>query len=1010
MNRLALLVLTVALPLLPSASAAQWQPDGNPLSTAAGDQLSPMIVSDGAGGAIVTWSDSRSGPFSDIYAQRIDASGVARWTADGVALCTAAGHQNSPTIVSDGAGGAIVAWTDGRSSFSDIYVQRISASGVVQWTANGVPVCTFGGSQSYPTIASDGTGGVIVAWLDFRSFAAQDIYAQRISASGVAQWTPNGVAICTAANDQYPPKIVSDAALGAIVTWHDARGGPYSDIYAQRIDGSGAVQWTADGVALCTAADNQVNPTIDSDGAGGAIVTWMDFRSFAANDIYAQRISASGAVQWTANGVALCTAADDQVYPTIDSDGAGGAIVTWYDSRSGTDSDIYVQRIDGSGTVQWTGDGVALCSAADDQVTPTIDSDGAGGAIVTWYDSRSGTDSDIYAQRIDGSGAVQWTPDGVTLCAASDNQDYPMIVSNGAGGAIVAWSDHRSGTNYDIYAQRVGSYHTPCGIALSTAVNDQSYPTIVSDGAGGAIVTWADRRGGGINNNDSDIYAQRVSAGGVVQWIADGVAISTAVQYQIFPRIASDGAGGAIVTWDDNRDEIGYFNCDIYAQRIDASGVVQWTADGVALCTDPLIQETANIVSDGAGGAIVTWTDYRSGYGDIYAQRINASGVVQWTANGIALCTAADNQVYAGIASDGAGGAIVTWSDFRNGTEYDVYAQRVNAAGTVQWTANGVPLSIAVNDQRFSLIVSDGAGGAIATWQDYRSGTDFDIYAQRVNASGAIQWTPDGVALCTAAGNQGYNPGAVYLTIDSDGSGGAIVAWPDSRSGNSDIYAQRVNAAGTVQWTADGVTLCAATGSQGVPRIVSDGVGGAIVTWQDRRSGAEEDDIYAQRVNASGAVQWTADGVPICAGPASQWFPRIVSDVGGGAIVTWEDHWNGNFDIYAQHVGPDGLIPTSVNHVPPAAALALRPNYPNPFSTTTTIDLRLPVDADVKVDVFDVAGRRVRQLDLGRIRAGSRPMSFDGRDDEGRLLPSGVYFCRVRAGGQTLTRKMVIAR
>jgi hypothetical protein len=214
-----------------------------------------------------------------------------------------------------------------------------------------------------------------------------------------------------------------------------------------------------------------------------------------------------------------------------------------------------------------------------------------------------------------------------------------------------------------------------------------------------------------------------------------------------------------------------------------------------------------------------------------------------------------------------------------------------------------------------------------------------------------------------------------------------------------------------VQWTADGVALCTATDIQGAPTIVSDGVGGAIVTWQDRRAGTGEDDIYAQRMNASGAVQWTADGVPICIGVDLQTFPIIASDGGGGAIVTWRDRRNGtDLDIYAQHVDPDGFIPVGIRNLPSRATLALRPNYPNPFSTTTTIDLKLPVDADVKIDVFDVAGRRVRQLDLGRIRAGSRPMNFDGLDDTGRSLPSGVYFCRVRAGGQTLTRKMVIAR
>src|SRR5438093_1552083 len=79
-------------------------------------------------------------------------------------------------------------------------------------------------------------------------------------------------------------------------------------------------------VPLCTAASHQLNPTIVSDGAGGAVVTWWDART-GNFDIYAQHVLASGAVDgaWPANGRALCTAASFQQYPTIVTDGAGGA-------------------------------------------------------------------------------------------------------------------------------------------------------------------------------------------------------------------------------------------------------------------------------------------------------------------------------------------------------------------------------------------------------------------------------------------------------------------------------------------------------------------------------------------------------------------------------------------------------------------------------------------------------------------------------------------------------------
>jgi hypothetical protein len=898
-------------------ATADWPSDPTvnvPLSTAVGSQRSPTIVPDGAGGAIVAWVDSLNGNL-DIYAQRVNAAGVPQWTAGGVAVCAAASNQQSPTIVSDGAGGAIVTWGDFRSGTNnDIYAQRVSAAGAPQWTADGVAVCTAVHNQFSPTIASDGAGGAIVTWYDARSGLNNDIYAQRVNAAGTPQWTADGVGLCVDAFNQGSPTIVSDGAGGAIVAWEDARNGSANvDIYAQRVNAAGTPQWTANGVALSTAANNQRPPAIASDGAGGAIVTWYDTRTSPSPDIYAQRVNAAGTPQWTADGVALCTDVSSQQFPTIVSDGAGGAIVTWRDFRG----PAYAQRVNAAGTPQWTADGVALSSVVSSQQFPTIVPDGAGGAIVTWYDSRSGT-ADVYAQRVNAAGTSQWAAGGVAVSTAANDQQTPTIASDGAGGAIVTWEDLRSGTNFDIYAQRVtssGSLGGPApadcpidptvNVPLCTAANNQNNPTIVSDGTGGAIVTWDDYRSG-----SADIYAQRVNAAGTPQWTADGVALCTAAGDQEQPTVVPDGAGGAIVTWEDRRSGTDY---DIYAQRVNAAGAPQWTANGVALCTAASEQLYPTIVSDGAGGAIVTWEDLRSSPGDIYAQRVNAAGVPQWTADGVALSTAANGQQYPTIASDGAGGAIATWYDGRGGTYNDIYAQRVNAAGAPQWTADGVALCTAANDQYYPTIVSDGAGGAIVTWDDARSGSR-DVYTQRVNGAGAPQWTVDGVALCTAANTQ------AIPTIVSDGAGGAIVTWSDYRSGtNFDIYAQRVNAAGTSQWTADGVALSTAANSQVYPKLASDGAGGAIVTWYDYRSGTNYD-IYAQRVNAAGTPQWTANGVALSTAANDQYVPTIVSDGAGGAIVAWYDGRSGtnNHDIYAQWI-PGVMGAPQANAVQPVS-------------------------------------------------------------------------------------------
>jgi hypothetical protein len=468
-----------------------------------------------------------------------------------------------------------------------------SNAALAQWVNHGAPVCTAIANQFGNQIISDGAGGAFITWYDGRSGGTYDVYAQRINALGQPLWALDGVAVCTAPNHQGGPQLVSDGAGGVIIVWDDFRPGPTLDIYAQRLNGSGTAQWTANGVALCTAVDDQSYPTITNDGAGGAIVTWMDERTGGLRDIFCRRINSSGTPLWTANGVALCTATGSQQSPTIVSDGVGGAIVTWWDPRAGS-YDIYCQRVNGSGTVQWTANGVALCTAVNDQANPMIVSDNANGAIVAWSDLRSGAGYDVYSQRISSGGIVQWTSNGVAACDASGTQNGVALVADGIGGAIIAWNDDRS-TNYDIYVQRITSTGAPQwtenGVAVCTAANGQSGPTIVSDGLQGAIVAWQDSRTG-----PSDIYAQRVDASGFAQWSSNGVSVCAAAGNQQSSAIAPDGGNGALIAWYDYRAGLS----DIYAQRVEAT-FGYWGRP------EPTVISVADIPNDQGGHVAINW-------------------------------------------------------------------------------------------------------------------------------------------------------------------------------------------------------------------------------------------------------------------------------------------------------------------------------------------------------------------------------------------------------------------
>jgi predicted lipoprotein with Yx(FWY)xxD motif len=780
--------------------------------------------------------------------------------------------------------------------------------------------------------------------------------------------------------------------------------------------------WAQDGVALCTAAGDQSNPQIASDGAGGAIITWQDLRS-GYNDIYAQRVNASGAVQWTVDGAAICTAMAYQYYPQITSDGAGGAIVTWFDLRNGN-YDIYAQRVNSSGAVQWTADGVALCTATGNQMYPKIISDCAGGAIVTWYDLRSGINNDIYAQRVNASGAVQWTADGVALCTATGSQSNPQVTSDSVGGAIVTWFDLRNG-NYDIYAQRVNSsgavQWTADGVALCTATNEQTYQQTTSDGACGAIVTWIDYRSG----SNYDIYAQRVNASGVVQWTANGVALCTATGSQYTPQITSDGAGGAIVTWHDYRSGSSY---DIYAQRVNTSGAAQWTANGMALCTATGDQSNQQITSDDAGGAIVTWNDYRSGNNDIYAQRVNTSGAVQWAANGVALCTSTGDQTAPQITSDGTGGAIVTWNDYRGGN-YDVYIQLIDRYGRVG--AIG-PEIYAVRD-----VPGDQGGNVYLSWYAARPDVfmdeamlNYSIW-RAISPAQATMALNEGAAALKSLSDLETASGKPVIRIEQAGAltyfwelvqtvdalsmeayGKPVATLFDSTSVCHEYHYFQVVAHTTdpkVFWksepdsgySVDNLAPCPPASLAGKQSFTPAGLN---LTW-DRNTEADLDGYRVYRGTS-------ADFVPGSGNLVASPCDTTLLDTGW----TWSAGYYYKVSALDAHenessfalLAPDDLTGDDPPKAPEASYLAQ--NYPNPFNPSTRIAFGLSKPGHVSLNIYDVSGRLVRMLFEGDRPAGNFTELWDGRDAGGRTVASGIYFYRLTAGGFERTKKMALMR
>jgi hypothetical protein len=590
----------------------------------------------------------------------------------------------------------------------------------------------------------------------------------------------------------------------------------------------------------------------------------------------------------------------------------------------------------------------------------------------------------IRAQRMDENGNRHWAPEGIQVF--SPDGGLPLLVPDGAGGAIIAWTDY-SGSDDNIKAQRVNSagsllWATDGVFVCSTAL-DQGIVGMVSDGSGGAIIIWSHSDG------FTDLYAQKIDSSGVVQWAPGGVALCTAEYDQASARCVSDGVGGAIAAWIDYRATSGgTIVTDIYAQRISSTGVVQWTPDGVGICTFDRTQHDPDLILTASGGAIITWHDARAvGNVDIYAQCVDAGGVTQWAVDGVPVVAKSGSQTRPRIARDGSGGAIIAWMDGAAAT--DIYAQRLNSSGAIQWAASGVPICTADDFQSNIHIIFDGTDAALISWMDERSDWP-DLFAQKISSNGAVQWPVDGVAVTAADYRQmAYSTRPQHLI--SDGAGGAFLVWTDDRDdvhGQEAVYAQRFgDGIGPVATLLQ--SFHASTLSNGIEifwRLSEAGPGCSFNVYRRTASSQEYLALHGQ-INELNDLSYSFVDETCESGIAYVYLVEA-SDIDGTVV----------------------LFETEPISAPAVPAPMLGQNYPNPFNPATTISFTLPASSHVTLSIFGVDGKRVARLADRVFDSGKSEVRWNGLDEDGNPVSTGIYYCRLESGKTVVSRKMVLIR
>ena len=452
-------------------------------------------------------------------------------------------------------------------------------------------------------------------------------------------------------------------------------------------------------------------------------------RRFLAPFVLALSLIVPGqAHTWNSLGVPVCTQPGDQAWPIAFGMGDGGMVVLWQDHR-GSDSDLYMQRLDGNGAVHsvFPLNGKPLCVTPGDQYGMAA-IEVPGGFALSW---ASG--DDIYALRVgwDGNPVYPWPANGVPVSTAPGWEGFNQIVERD-GGLFVVWS----GTPGFVYSRRIAQ-----GIDVMPGGADTRWPLIFGELAG-------------IANDPADIDAIFVlyRYGGLhvmravasydgflpdPSWPAGGVALS--IGQADWPRIRTNATGGASVSWLESNG--------VHVQRILANGSIPagWPAGGRILAHEPTsLPEELQLECDGEGNACVAWTEKRT-FDSLRKLRIGkvaANGMIApgWADPGLLITEGMFPSLIPVLSIQCGNTPLLGWSERSvvGAFESDVRVQRVSPYGSIEW---GGPVTTVPGYQTGLAIARTSSCDAAVAWLDNRvdpEAVEFDVYGAKIDAEGEI--------------------------------------------------------------------------------------------------------------------------------------------------------------------------------------------------------------------------------------------------------------------------------
>ncbi len=909
-------------------------------------------------------------------------------------------YNNNSITLEDG---VVSVWSDTKTSVWNLYAQKVDAAGNKLWN-NGQPLLIDENQGSYPTytrIVKTNDNCIIIAWIQFFNPDDYRLYAQKVSSSGQLLWSQNDELILEA--DFYPRiYLIANESDGAYIIYDNYE---TDEVQGINLDANANDLWAANPNPLF--GDVSIRD-IKSDNNGGVIINYNELSG--NENLFAARINSDREMLW--NEIVAITL-PSYYYPEIVAVGSSDFIIWWR-----WENNVIGQRIGLNGNLYWGAEGMVINNEvvytnsrtlllgsnnsffmaytietsppSNDQIFKIIKIDLDGNALwnngttlassycyhvdlftnsnqdcfITWYN-----DDSMFAQKVDTDGNKLWGDEGIVIASEFEFEwtQGGFRINELDGQPFCTWQPIKNGKSFLKYQalDTNGNLLLPeDGVEIQSGNYSyiEHYQLIGNDES--SYNLWEDYRSG-----QKRIFAQRLAANGANYFPTDGIAITdNAFHHQEYFRVKALPEGGVIIVWNEVKENETLKR--VRWQILNPDGTVN-NPNGNDITVDVVDDQTNPQVDIVDGNINIFWLENES----IKAQKLVDYTPV-WGSNGSLLIESGNTSSYR-IAGN------YLYFDYMDNYYFHHIDENGNLSGS--WPSAGVGTNT-TNSHLEDMIEHDG--DLIYTWRIYGSNK---VYAfQILSDTGQYNFTGDGFIISEGEDYYYHDflfDGCVNLIHEDETSHNILMErydlqgntiWNDVMIQNNYYYnrlkATKLGDNFLVSWC----TNFDETTSSYIMRMI-DSEGNPII------SNLSNDDFLINSERRDYQIVSTTDT------DASILFKRGY-DVGSETTFFFSGLVSYQVNVSDVPISEDEIVSSNVIQLY---------NFPNPFNPKTTITFSIPDESKIELSIFNIKGQKIKSLLNDQITAGEHSINWDGKDDAGKKVSSGVYLYKLHVNDKT---------